>query len=127
MFSFFKSKKNSPTGTPPESEPPIPSADSDEFIFVDKKEDSRPTTTGGSVYPPLGPYPPNLPSRPEQQPIHALHGVPFKLSPEITNGDENSVEITKFQVNEISSSIGRINLDLNYDFAFEKEIISQVG
>lgn len=132
MFSFFKSKKPSPSSSPePE---PIPSAG--DFVVIDQNQGNA--GPGGlppsSLYPnfgtgPYGPIPtagPAASQKPQSNhPVNYLHGVPFKLSTELSTGDTN--EITKIQVDDILAMItSRLSVDQSeYDFNLERSVISQ--
>lgn len=134
MFSFFKTKKPSPSSSP-ESDP-IPSAD--EFVLVDPKNPYPPANTGsGSLYPNFdqafgGNYPPaTIPTQPtssnteNMHNVHYLHGVPFKLSSELSTGDSN--EITKIQIDDILAIItSKMEVSqVDYDFGLERSLIAQ--
>lgn len=142
MFSFFKSKKPSPSSSP-ESEPmgsgsgPASGAD---FVVIEKRDPTQP-----GLYPGFGPtgipygypMPSNLPVAPATQPTtttttsdntqytNYLHGVPFKLSSELTTTDTS--EITKIQIDDILSMItSRMHMPKpDYDFALERSTIAQ--
>lgn len=136
MFSFFKSKKPSPSSSP-ESEP-IPSADS-EFVVVDprNRDPSQPGQSASSIYPnfdrnfglPASSLPAAGPMNPVREPaiqhINYLHGIPFKLSSELSTGDSN--EITKIQIDDILAIItSKLEVSAaEYDFGLERSIISQ--
>lgn len=120
MFSFFKSKKSNV-----DTDPIPAAATTDDYIFVEKKDDDRP-----SPYPtlsgPFGGYNPPAPGPQSPPPIsNYLQGVPFKLSPELED-QGNSQEITRFQVDEILSYIKRIeSSNVEYGFGLEKEVLTQ--
>lgn len=140
MFSFFKSKKPSPSSSP-ESEP-IGSgpASGTDFVVVEKRDPTQP-----GLYPSFDPsrtpygYPTrsHLPAAPSTQPTttttssdntqntNYLHGVPFKLSSELTATD--SSEITKIQIDDILTMItSRMHMPKpDYDFALERSTIAQ--
>lgn len=136
MFSFFKSKKPSPSSSP-ESEPTGSGpASGTDFVVIEQRDPTQP-----SLYPAFGPYgyptPSNLPAAPTTQPTtttttsdstqytNYLHGVPFKLSSELTTTD--SSEITKIQIDDILSMItSRMHMPKpDYDFALERSTIAQ--
>lgn len=81
------------------------------------------------VPPPTGPYAVNPIVSPKKEPssphISYLHGVPFKLSSELSTGDTN--EITKIQIDDILAMItSKMEVSGNdYDFGLERSIISQ--
>lgn len=137
MFSFFKSKKPSPSSSP-ESEQNTGSGS--DFVVVDPQPGNiNPTQPG--LYPHFNqmyPYPPTslpgvIPAQPppvntsQDSPQHTnyLHGVPFKLSSELSTGDTN--EIMKIQVDDILAIItSKMEVSkLDYDFGLERSIISQ--
>lgn len=148
MFSFFKTKKPSPSSSP-ESDP-IPSASNDFEIVNPQGPGARPNTApypyaaypypiypnfdnvgNPSLYPPALPNLPNLPNRPPLQHSESmshsnyLNGVPFKLSPQISTGNAN--EILRIQVDDILASItSKMYItQLDYDFSLERSIIQQ--
>lgn len=140
MFSFFKTKKTSPSSS---DEDPIPSASSDFEIVNPMPGGSQPNAnpTPYPSYPyPIYPnfhnsgnpsvYPPALPTRPQLQHSDSvnysyLSGVPFKLSPKLSKG--NNSEIVKMQVDEILASItSKMYItQLDYDFTLERSILQQ--
>lgn len=145
MFSFFKTKKPSPSSSP-ESDP-IPSASNDFEIVNPQGPGARPNTAPYpyAAYPyPIYPnfdnvgnpsqYPPALPNLPNRPPLqhsesvsssNYLSGVPFKLSPQLSTGNAN--EILRIQVDDILASIAsKIYItQLDYDFSLERSIIQQ--
>ncbi|XP_055586297.1 uncharacterized protein LOC129738969 [Uranotaenia lowii] len=139
MFSFFKSKKHSPDQAPADPIPgPVPPAPKeDDFIFIERKGSAPGSNTGSpshGLYPPIPgrSAPPSVVGSPtaitrqqsEDKTLHAMHGVPFKLSPELVK--DSSTEITQYQVNEILAFIGKTtNARLDYDFSLERSVLSQ--
>ncbi|XP_062537531.1 uncharacterized protein LOC134205881 [Armigeres subalbatus] len=146
MFSFFKSKKPSPDHTPAEPIPgPIPPAPKeDDFIFVERKGSTpSPSTSGGGT---LNDSPsravsglyPSIPTVPaaaaaagttrqqseEKVGYHVLHGVPFKLSPELSK-DSSHWDVTQYHVNETLSFITRSTAAgrVEYDFSLERSVL----
>lgn len=133
MFSFFKSKKPSPSSSP-ESEP-IPGQG--DFVVVEPKVGGDTNPTQPNLYPHFDQntfgYPPAMPpvnpmkpaTNENAQNISYLHGVPFKLSSELSIGD--STEITKIQIDDILSVItSKMEVSqLDYDFGLERSIIAQ--
>lgn len=136
MFSFFKSKKPSPPSSPENEPAPGPPND---FVVVDPNP-INPNPGGSALYPnfqQVFPYPPALPGSqpsPIQQPANTndsphhtnyLHGVPFKLSSELSTGDTN--EIIKIQVDDILAMItSKMEVtQTDYDFGLERSIIAQ--
>lgn len=143
MFSFFKSKKPSPSSSP-ESESfggsgPMSGND---FVVVDNRDNRNPAQP--SLYPTFNPsalpygYPisTNPAAIPPTQPTETtntdnshttnyLHGVPFKLSSELSTGDTS--EITKIQIDDILSMItSKMHMSKpDYDFALERSTIAQ--
>lgn len=133
MFSFFKTKKSSPSSSP-ESEP-IPSGS--EFVMVDPNKGGA-DPSANPLYPnfnqqfgyPSG-IPPALPTRPPLQHSESVHsanyinGVPFKLSPEISTGDTE--EITRIQVDDILALItSKMEItQVDYDFTLERSLLQQ--
>lgn len=79
--------------------------------------------------PPTGPYAVNPNVSPKKEPtspgVNYLHGVPFKLSSELSTGDTN--EITKIQIDDILALItSKMEVSANdYDFGLERSIIAQ--
>ncbi|KXJ68269.1 uncharacterized protein LOC109410141 [Aedes albopictus] len=143
MFSFFKSKKPSPDHTPSEAIPgPIPPAPKeDDFIFVERKGSTpSPSGSGGmandspsrSLYPsipagiPGGAAAAVTPVRQhseEKAGHHVLHGVPFKLSPELAK-DSSHWEVTQFHANETLSFITKsAAVRVEYDFSLERGVL----
>lgn len=137
MFSFFKSKKPSPPSSPELD--PIPGPDSG-YVVVDPARNPDPNQPRpNSMYPnfdghfgvppPTGPYAVNPSVSPKKELsspyISYLHGVPFKLSSELSTGDTN--EITKIQIDDILALItSKMEVSGNeYDFGLERSIIAQ--
>lgn len=142
MFSFFKTKKTSPSSS---DEDPIPSASSDFEIVNPMPGGSQPNPNtapypsypypiypnfNNSGNPSVSPYPPALPTRPQLQHSDSvnysyLSGVPFKLSPKLSKG--NNSEIVKMQLDEILASItSKMYItQLDYDFTLERSILQQ--
>lgn len=145
MFSFFKTKKPSPSSSP-ESDP-IPSS-TNEFVIVNDprqggsdpnpNQPPYPTQTPYPLYPNFGqhfgnnpaipPVPPTRPPLKHADSIHPttyVHDVPFKLSSELSLG--NSDEITRIQVDDIlsliTSKMGVTQMD--YDFTLERSLLAQ--
>lgn len=138
MFSFFKSKKPSPPSSP---EPdPVPGPNADGFVVIDSRPGNGnflPPTS--SLYPNfdgnfgnIGPVPPIPNAMPNASAgaansthVNYLSGVPFKLSSELSTGDQN--EIMKIQVDDILAVItSKMQMeDKNYDFGLERSIIAQ--
>lgn len=142
MFSFFKSKKPSPDHTPAEPIPgPIPPAPKeDDFIFVERKG-SVPSPSSGSaneLSPSQGGLYPSIPEASGSNSVspvrrqhsddkaahhHVLHGVPFKLSPELAR-DNNHLEVTQYHANEVLSFITRTaTVRVEYDFSLERSVL----
>lgn len=141
MFSFFKSKKPSPSSSP-ESEPMSgpPSGPPNDFVLIENRND-RPAQPG--LYPSFGPspsqpyaypapsYPPTMPATQptataaDTHPTSYLHGVPFKLSSDLSTNDTS--EITKIQIDDILSTItSKMHVSRpDYDFALERSTIAQ--
>uniref|UniRef100_A0A182Q059 UMA domain-containing protein n=1 Tax=Anopheles farauti TaxID=69004 RepID=A0A182Q059_9DIPT len=144
MFSFFKSKKPSPTQIPadpiPGAVPPAPRED--EFIFIERRGQQPADDPSGTVSPAaaaaaagtLYPSVPDVPSgeiggnpmpmrqrSDEKVTAHALHGVPFRLSADI--GQPADMEITRIQANEILTFIGRLMYAPSYDFTLERSVL----
>lgn len=140
MFSFFKTKKSSPSSSP-ESDP-IPSAN--DFVIVDQRHDNNPNVNPNPN--PNPPYPlyPNFgqffhpgampPMPPIRQPLqhsdsvqhyNYVHDIPFKLSSQLSTGD--SEEITKIQVEDILASItAKMEISqAEYDFSLERSILQE--
>lgn len=146
MFSFFKTKKPSPSSSP-ESDP-IPSGN--DFVIVDQRQGgadpSKPQHQAPypiypnfdqhfSGYPGVPPMPPMpmYPVRPTLQHSDSVqnttyvHDIPFKLSPQISMG--NSDEITRIQVDDILASItSKMQLtQIDYDFTLERSLLQQAA
>uniref|UniRef100_A0A182N089 UMA domain-containing protein n=1 Tax=Anopheles dirus TaxID=7168 RepID=A0A182N089_9DIPT len=142
MFSFFKSKKPSPTQIPtepiPGAVPPAPRED--EFIFIERRGQQPaddPAAAGGGAAGATGALYPTVPDVPtgemsanpvpvrqrsdEKVSGHALHGVPFRLSADI--GQPTDMEITRIQANEILTFIGRLMYAPSYDFTLERSVL----
>lgn len=140
MFSFFKSKKSSPPSSP-ESER---ANGTNDFVVVDPNVGNQNASFQGTpnMYPSFSqgfPYPPGnnattnpIPTQPSAntnndspQHMHYLHGVPFKLSSELSTGDSN--EIMKIQVDDILAIItSKLEVSQNdYDFGLERSIIAE--
>lgn len=140
MFSFFKSKISGPPSSP-ESER---ANGTNDFVVVDPSVGNPNPSFQGTpnMYPNFNqafPYQPgNNPaanSSPTQPPPNTnndspqhtnyLHGVPFKLSPELSTGDSN--EIMKIQVDDILAIItSKLEVSQNdYDFGLERSIIAE--
>lgn len=124
MFSFFKSK-NKGSDSSPESEPipgPTSGGDHDGFEVINNRPQPH-------IYPPLAPLGPQPGMPPMQResiqreapPVNYLHGVPFKLSAELTKTDNS--DMSRMQVDEILSSILRASQMNDYDFSLERGII----
>lgn len=140
MFSFFKSKKSSPPSSPESERANGPN----DFVVVDPNVGNQNLSFQGTpnMYPSFNqvfPYPPGnnpvtniTPTQPSantnnDSPQHAnyLHGVPFKLSSELSSGDSN--EIMKIQVDDILAIItSKLEVSQNdYDFGLERSIIAE--
>lgn len=146
MFSFFKSKKPSPPSSP-EAEPENPIPSESDFVVVDpNKAPTNPANPAGGtgLYPNFdqnfggaGGYPPMPhanPTLPGGRGLHRmdsvsqsnyLHGVPFRLNSELSEGD--SSEITKIQVDDILAIIAsKMEVtQTDYDFQLERSIINE--
>lgn len=147
MFSFFKSKKPSPTQIPsdpiPGAVPPAPRED--DFIFIERRG-QQPTDdgatngigtgavatgAGGGLYPTVPEpaatgseqpgYPVPVRQRSDDKTGHALQGVPFRLSADI--GQPANMEITRIQTNEILTYIARVMYAPDYDFSLERSVL----
>lgn len=139
MFSFFKSKKSSPPSSP--EEPPIQGPDGD-FVVVDPSKNRAPYQpyppppsalypnfdqnfglSGPSALPTVNPV--NQTRDNSGHPVHFLHGVPFKLSTELSTGD--SSEIAKIQIDDILAIItSKLEVSqTEYDFGLERSIVTQ--
>ncbi|XP_065085453.1 uncharacterized protein LOC135707538 [Ochlerotatus camptorhynchus] len=140
MFSFFKSKKPSPDHTPvepiPGHIPPAPKED--DFIFIERKGSiPSPSSSGANESPSRGGFYPSLPEASGTNPAtpvrrqhsedqgahhHVLHGVPFKLSPELAK--DSNLEITQYHANEVLSFITKTaTIRLEYDFSLERSVL----
>uniref|UniRef100_A0A182W4L6 UMA domain-containing protein n=1 Tax=Anopheles minimus TaxID=112268 RepID=A0A182W4L6_9DIPT len=142
MFSFFKSKKPSPTQIPSDPIPGAGPAPLDDFIFIERRgqqpadDGSRTgtptvgTPSGGGIYPNV-PEPPTtgeiavnpvpVRQRSDEKVCHALNGVPFRLSADI--GQPSDMEITRIQANEILAYIARVMYAPDYDFSLERSVL----
>jgi hypothetical protein len=75
-------------------------------------------------YPGHSPSPVSARAKSPSPPINYMQDVPLKLSAQLTR-DDNS-EITRYQVNEILSSITKnLQLSLEYDFQLERSVLSE--
>lgn len=146
MFSFFKTKKQSPSSSP-ESDP-IPSGNN--FVIVDQiqggADPSKPQYPNQPPYPlypnfdqhfsgypglppmppmPMNPVRPSLQHSDSIQTSNYVHDIPFKLSPQLSMGDTD--EITRIQVDDILASItSKMELtQLDYDFTLERSLLQQ--
>uniref|UniRef100_A0A182ITF8 UMA domain-containing protein n=1 Tax=Anopheles atroparvus TaxID=41427 RepID=A0A182ITF8_ANOAO len=142
MFSFFKSKKPSPTQIPGEPIPgaaPVP----DDFIFIERRDSSpKPAGGGGAqsstassgdhgLYPAIPDTDTKDPAksatttrqRSEEKVNHALSGVPFKLAPELCLDTRN--EVTRIQINDIMSFVARTLYTPQYDFSVERSVLNE--
>lgn len=147
MFSFFKSnKKSSPEDSASSSdEQPIPGpdrpasnvVDQDGFTVINhpnpyQRDQFQQSPHGGGLYPAFGGgggfgSGGGAPQQQQQQkqPVHYLHGVPFKMSPDLC-GNENSTEITRLQIDEILAFLTRtLDLQNDYEFQLERAIAAQ--
>ncbi len=119
MFSLFRSKK-SPRASPE------PGPESDGFVVVEDRNpfvpNSQPQTTG--LYPLVDPTAAHSASDTQSQPVHYLQDVPFKLSPELSEGDATQAFQMKFD--EILAKLTRWNsIEEDYDFMLERSLVSQ--
>ncbi|XP_031625434.1 uncharacterized protein LOC116342082 [Contarinia nasturtii] len=139
MFSFFKTKKPSPSSSP-ESDA-IPSASSNDFVIVDPKQGPNQNPLYPNPY--ASAYPnfdqhfgnpsamPAIPNRPPLQHSDSVHhsnyvnDIPFKLSSELSTGNSN--EITRIQVDDILSMItSKMGIaQMEYDFTLERSLLQQ--
>ncbi|XP_055713407.1 formin-1-like [Phlebotomus papatasi] len=130
MFSFFKSKKQSPEEPIPPANPPP--AKPDDFVMVDPKPNPQPQP---GMYPALGPggmppfgglpsaFPPSAGSSQQSlQPYNALQGVPFKFSEQLSTSDKT--EVTKIMLYDFLEVFSRNHEKENYDFSVERSVIN---
>ncbi|KFB43902.1 hypothetical protein ZHAS_00011725 [Anopheles sinensis] len=147
MFSFFKTKKPSPTHTPVE---PIPGAApapprEDDFIFIERRgaspkpnvggeDEKSPLSPGGSgLYPaipgPLAKDPakvaPVARQYSEEKWTHFMSQVPFKLAPELCVDDLN--ELSRLQTYDVLSYITQILYSQEYNFHLEKSVLNEMA
>lgn len=121
MFSLFRSKK-SPRSSPepipgPDASPP----ESDNFVMVDNRPVNPQPQTG--LYP-LFDATSNFHNESQTQPVHYLQGVPFKLSPDLSEGD--ATEAFQVRVDEILAKLSRWNsVEEDYDFTLERSLVAQ--
>lgn len=139
MFSFFKTKKSSPSSSP-ESDP-IPSAN--DYVIVNQRQgtsDINPNPNPNlpyPLYPNFGQFfnpgvmPPIPPTRPPLQHTESfqysyVNDVPFKLSSQLSTGETN--EITRIQVDDILASIlSKVDItQIDYDFTLERSILQEM-
>lgn len=134
MFSFFKTKKPSPPSSPELDPIPGPN-NANDFVVVNPNPTGDPSRPN-ALYPDFNqrfglPTPgaatgsgsPTKDSSASQ--ANYLHGVPFKLSTELSCGDSD--EINKIQIDDILAMITS-KMDVNkheYDFSLERSIIAQ--
>uniref|UniRef100_A0A182P7U3 UMA domain-containing protein n=1 Tax=Anopheles epiroticus TaxID=199890 RepID=A0A182P7U3_9DIPT len=152
MFSFFKSKKPSPTQVPAD---PIPGAGSpavppptreDDFIFIERRGGPQPaddttaaggSTPGGTPSRASGLYP----SVPEPPTIGSTAGNPVPVRQRSDEkvaghalhgvpfrlstdiGQPADMEITRIQANEILTYAGRVMYTPGYDFSLERSVL----
>lgn len=131
---FFSNKKKTSDTELPEN---ATESHSDDYVFVDKKEDTQSDSRyGGHCHYPELPYslvpdsskaPPNSSTNstlngPQNQ--NFLYGVPFKLT--VDNGSfiYNSVNGSRIHANDVLSHILQLNLEsFEYDFQVEKSMV----
>lgn len=118
----------------------------DDYIFIVKKSEdelndrTNQNQPGGSMYPKMDhfgmypgqgmPYPPPQRNLQPQMSLEtaghrALHGVPFKLAPELSA--DTDTEISRYQVNELLSFMTNYEKDaanLDYDFKLERSLLN---
>lgn len=124
MFSLFRSKK-SPRASPepipgPDASPP----ESDNFVIVEDRNPSQPNPQSQTGLYPLFDSTSNSRSEAQNQPVHYLQGVPFKISPDLSEGD--ATQAFQVQVDEILAKLTRWNsIEEDYDFMLERSLVAQ--
>lgn len=133
MSWFFGKKKNKDNHSD-SSEEEQPQNKGDEFIFVEKQENTGPSDP---LYPilPRVPYPPpggtSAGTQPSTDSSHAEHfnylnSVPFKFSKELQNSISNDFEMELLRIDEILSFVERIQgQEYEYNFAIENEVSNE--
>ncbi|XP_044001978.1 uncharacterized protein LOC122848165 [Aphidius gifuensis] len=141
-----KKQKESPTDSAEETTSVGPSQP-DDYIIIEKQGNpfapmnpasgSVSSSSGNSLYPYLNDGSMNYPSVPstipqqinnnnnqiEQQ--NYLTGVPFKLSKQFDDDQNNEIE--RLKIDEIISYYSRVNVDnFNYDFGLEESVINEL-
>ncbi|EDW07065.1 uncharacterized protein LOC6584088 [Drosophila mojavensis] len=141
MFSLFGKRKPAETPTEEVIQGPADGPkqnNGDDFIFVERKPDSDPSTAPGAgmMYPPIPqsaygpmPYPPPLAPRNAlgpnlSAPISYLQDIPFELSPQLATKDR--FNYTQTQVDGILALMTRqLSVDAmaeEYTFALERSV-----
>lgn len=124
MFSIFRSKKSPRASPEPIPGPDASSPESDNFVMIEDRNHLQPQPTG--LYP-LFDSTSATNSRNEEaqtQPAHYLQGVPFKISPELSEGD--ATQAFQMQVDEVLAKLTRWNsVEEDYDFVLERSLVAQ--
>uniref|UniRef100_A0A1L8DC03 UMA domain-containing protein n=1 Tax=Nyssomyia neivai TaxID=330878 RepID=A0A1L8DC03_9DIPT len=127
MFSFFKSKKQSPDEPIPPANPSP--AKPDDFVMVEPRQPPQPgvyPSLGPGMVPPYAGYPGNFPpavaQNIPQQPYNALQGVPFKFSEQLSTSDKT--EVTKIMLYDFLEVFSRNHQKDDYDFSVERSVIN---
>lgn len=142
MFSFFKSKKHSPTASPEYDPIPGPdtrpsTADQDGFTVINPsphRHNPHQRNSGDNfVYPTLGlggggvtdnGGSTNVTLDSPSATFHPLQGVPFKIAAELK--DDDTTEVCRLQIDEILAYLTRtFELSGDYEFRLERAIIAQ--
>lgn len=122
MFSLFRSKKSPRASPEPIPGPDASTPESDNFVIVENRNQPNPQPQTG-LYPLFDPAT-NSRSDTQTQPVHYLQGVPFKVSPDLSEGD--GTQAFQVQVDEILAKLTRWNsVEEDYDFMLERSLVAQ--
>lgn len=135
MSWFFGKKKHreSPPETP--EEPPAPP--DDEYIFVEKRNQSGPNSDDKTpgLYPSLNninsyPAMPTALVKQNSQESHSsdLSNIPFKLCKELERNMNDDLLIDKLRLDEILNFIKRVKVEnYDYEFSLERSVIAEMN
>lgn len=125
MFSLFRSKKSPRASPEPIPGPDASTPESDSFVIVGDRNQPQPNSQQqqSGLYP-MFDIASNSRSETQTQPAHYLQGVPFKVSPDLSESD--GTEAFQVQVDEILAKITRWNsVEDDYDFMLERSLVTQ--
>lgn len=116
MFSLFRSRKSPRASPEPEQEP-------DNFVMLDNRSQFQPIPQQTGLYPLV-----DNSTRPatdtQTQAVPYLQDVPFKISPDLTEGDDT--KNFQVQLDEMLAKLSRWNsVEEDYDFMLERSLIAQ--